>query len=435
MIYNVNRPKLKLSDKLYFSNIAFNIYQNDYWQDVYSKTSPGGKFAINIARRLNPNRYVTRDSSVWTNPWPQPIIPKYKMIDYDPNFKLDFAEVCNLVALKYKDRINQGERFAVMYSGGLDSTTIMTALIKNLNGEELKNVTVCTSITGIMENPVFYDKFIKNKFKIIDSMTYKYDTVMAMGYNPITADDGDCIFGTVFGIGLYYNWEKFAKNLSADSRTHISNIIAKHNDPDVHYTEFKDLLIAYLALPAKQVWPQAPIPVEPNFGRVLFEKFHLNAQTTNVPVNSLHDFFWWLIFNVKMLNCGVRGALYFNDNVNPETAIHKIENWYLDPLYQKWSMVNNNNGQKILGGAATYKLAAREYIYSLDNNDWYKTFKLKLESMALAVVRQDLSRIDPNYIPNARFGITENYDLLSINDSDVKDYIQYHLDNFKIDWI
>jgi hypothetical protein len=357
------------------------------------------------------------------------------MIDYDPLFNLTFAEVCELVTLKYKGRIHRGERFAVMYSGGIDSTTIMAALIKNLTEEELKNVAVCTSVTAIIENPVFYEKFIKNKFKIIDSMTYKYDAIMAMGYTPITADDGDCIFGTVFGIGLYYNWEKFAKNLTADSRTYIGNIISRHNDPDVHYSKFKDLLIAYLALPAKQVWPQAPIPVEPNFGYTLYEKFNLNAQTASVPINSLHDFFWWLIFNVKMLNCGVRGGLYFNDTINPETAIHKIENWYLDPLYQKWSMVNNNNGQKILGGAATYKRAARDYIFSLDNNEWYSTFKLKLESMALAVVRQDLSGIDPNHVPNARFGITEKYDLLSISDSDVQDYISYHLNNYKIDWI
>ena len=435
MIFNTNRPKLELDTTLYFSNVVFNIYQNDFWQNMYKDTSPGGQFAINIARRLNPNRFVSRDGSEWSTPWPQEIIPKYKMVSYDPGFKLDFAEVSDLVALTYKARINQGEKFAIMYSGGIDSTTIVVALIKNLSEEELKSVAICTSFTAVVENPYFYEKYIRNKFKVIDSLTNKYDDVINQGYTPVTADDGDCIFGTVFGIGLYYNWEKFAKNLSPESRAFVANNIHRHSDPTLHYSNFKDLLIAYFALPARQVWPQAPIPDSPEFGRLLYEKFNRNVQTATVPVNSLHDFFWWLIFNVKMLNCGVRGALYFNETIDPNTAILKVENWYLDPLYQRWSMTNNNNGEKILGGAATYKRAAREYIYSLDKNDWYKTFKLKLESMALTVVRQDLSKLNSHHVPNARFGITKNYDMLSIHESDVVEYIRYHLDNFKIDWV
>ena len=47
-------------------------------------------------------------------------------------------------------------------------------------------------------------------------------------------------------------------------------------------------------------------------------------------------------------------------------AINKIENWYLWPAYQQWSMNNNNNGQKIGYGAGTYKKVARDYIFELD---------------------------------------------------------------------
>ena len=83
MIFNTNRPKLELDTTLYFSNVVFNIYQNDFWQNMYKDTSPGGQFAINIARRLNPNRFVSRDGSEWSTPWPQEIIPKYKMVSYE----------------------------------------------------------------------------------------------------------------------------------------------------------------------------------------------------------------------------------------------------------------------------------------------------------------------------------------------------------------
>jgi hypothetical protein len=135
-----------------------------------------------------------------------------------------------------------------------------------------------------------------------------------------------------------------------------------------------------------------------------------------------------------MLNCGVRGALYYNDRIDARTAIHRIENWYNNRLFQLWSMNNNGNGQKIGNSAATYKRAGRDYIYEFDRNPWYKNFKLKLESMAIVTQRQHVDDNSPLGRPASRFGITSEYEMLDLNSPDVKDYIRYHLSNFKIDW-
>ena len=86
-----------------------------------------------------------------------------------------------------------------------------------------------------------------------------------------------------------------------------------------------------------------------------------------------------------------------------------------------------------IGGPATYKRAARDYIYSFDKNDWYRSFKLKLESMANNVISQGVDLNSPNGRPNARFGITKDYELLSIDNKDVQDYIRHHLNNFQIE--
>lgn len=97
-------------------------------------------------------------------------------------------------------------------------------------------------------------------------------------------------------------------------------------------------------------------------------------------------------------------------------------------------MTNNNNGEKIINSAATYKKAARDYIYEFDKNPWYRSFKLKLESMALNVVRQEVDTNLLNGRPAARFGIAKDYRLLNIDSPDVQDYIKYHLNNFQITW-
>jgi hypothetical protein len=429
---------LKLNDVLYFGSLNFNGHQNKFLTDTYSSTSEGGRFAIDLARRFNPNRFVSRNTSEWTLPWPQEIIPKYKMVDYDPTFKKSFEEVCDIKAASYAQRIrDNNEKFAIMYSGGIDSTVIMVSLLRILTADELKNVSVCTSVSAIVENPNFWHRYIFGKLNVIDSSTNKYHDLINNGYTPVTADDGDCIFGTVFGLGVYYNWQAILNksNLSAESKTFVSNNINRFSDPSIHYSSFKDLLISYLSIPPNQKYPVVgQTNPDPDFGRRLYDKFDLNCRTAGMPINSLHDFFWWLIFNVKMLNCGVRGALYYNDYIKPERAIHAVDNWYNDPIYQHWSMNNNNNGQKIIGGPATYKQAARNFIYSFDKNDWYRSFKLKLESMASNVAHQEVDSNLPNGRPSARFGVTKDYRLLSIDDGDVQDYIRHHLDNFKITW-
>lgn len=428
---------LTLETPLYFASVNFNGYQNDFWQKVWQDTSSGGRFYIDLARRFNPNRFVTRNASIWTLPWPQKIIPKFALMDYDPSFQMTFAEVSDQRALEIKRRIqDHNEKFAVLYSGGIDSTVVLTALFKNLTDKELENIAVSSSTTSIVENPYFWRDHIWKKVRTIDSMTYKYDALFEQGYTPITADDGDCIHGTLFGINLYHNWSHISKNLSETSKQHLLDIMPRFSDPDVHYSAYEDLLVAYLAYNPNPAFPLVPVlEPDPNFGRKLYEKFKLNCDTAGVPINSLHDFFWWLIFNVKMLNCAVRGPLYYNDRVDPKTAIMRTENWYMYPGYQKWSMVNNNNGTKIGHSAATYKQAARDYIWDYDHNDWYWSFKLKLESMNQNTVRQTQDATSPYGRANDRFGITDQFETLNINHPKVQEYIQHHLANYKIDWI
>jgi len=409
-------------DKLYFSSISFNTYHDHIWQDIYDSCGYDGKFFINISKRINPCRFISRNGE-WSLPWEQELIPGFEMPAYNPTFSKSFAEVSDNKAQSIKARIHTGEKFAVMYSGGIDSTVIMTALIKNLTTEDLKSIAVCASIESIAENPVFWNKFIDNKLSIIDSNTHKYDDLIEAGYVPITADEGDCMFGTLFGLSLYNNFDYHAQQLSGDARTNLNNIKYKISNPDIHYSRYADLIIKHLGIPG-----------DPDFGKLLYEKYVHNINTATVPINSLHDFFWWLIFNVKYLNCSVRGALYYNDRIEWRTAIHTVVNWFNDTEYQLWSMANNNNGQKIISTVSSYKQVAKNYIWELDKNDWYRDFKIKLESLGHVVMKQNVSNIDAKLRPVARAGLTTNYEMLYIDDPAVQNFYKQHLQNYKIDW-
>lgn len=428
---------MNLDTKVYYTSVNWDGAEaNTFWNNTYNEVGAGGKFVIDFARRINPSRFSTRDSSIWTLPWPNEILPKYKLVDYNPNFTGTFFEASDSKAMDFARRIDENnEKFAIMYSGGLDSTVITTALIKNLTKEQLKNIIICTSVQAVVENPNYWRNFIFGKFEIIDSMKYKYDTLLERGYTPVTADDGDCLHGTVLGLNFYHAWEqKIGDKLTTEQKTHLRNNLHKFSDKDTHYSVFKDALIEYFQYGDNPWWP---VPKNPNpdktFGRKLYDKYALNAETASCPVISLHDFFWWLIFNVKMINCGVRGAMYYNDRYDMNIAINKVENWYLWPEYQQWSMNNNNNGQKIGYSAGTYKKVVRDYIFDLDKNAWYRDFKLKLESMGQNSVRQTVdTTVFP--APMHRFGITTDYKVLDVLDVNVQDYIKHHLSNFEVTW-
>ena len=407
---------------LYFHSLSFNGYQDDVLNNIYSECDAGGKFFIDIARRVNPSRFISRNGE-WSLPWKQTLIPGFEMPAYDPAFNLSFEEVTDNRALEIKKRVNAGEQFAVMYSGGIDSTVVLTSLIKNLTVQELTSITICASAESIIENPTYWKNFIHNKFKLIDSKTVKYDDLIEQNLTPITADEGDCIFGTLMGLTLYNNFDYYLDSLSPNTKNRLKNLKYKVSSEDVHYSIFEDLIIKHLSVNGN-----------PDFGKLLYEKYHWNIQTSSVPVHSLHDFFWWLIFNVKYLNCSVRGAIYFNDRIDCKTAIYRIFNWFNGKDYQLWSMVNNNNGQKIHNTLSTYKYAARNYIYSLDKNEYYRDFKLKLESLFTIVNKQDVASLPISQRPAARIFMTDQFEILNIDNKDAQTFLKESLFNYKIDW-
>lgn len=418
---------MNLDDTIYFSNIRLDYRkQSKFWNRIRSECGAGGQFYIDIAKKVLQNRFVPRNGE-WSMPWKQELIPGFEMPAYDPNFSKSFEQVTDERANQIKAKIHNGEKFAVMYSGGMDSTLVLTSLLKNLNKEELESVAVCASIHSIIENPDYWNKHIHGKLKLMDSMHHTYDDYIGMGYRPITADEGDCIFGTSIGLQLYHNYDYYVSELSPTVQENLLKLRHKISSGDVHYSVFKDIIARHLA------YNTTPEGLE--FGRLLYEKYNHNIQTASVPVHSLHDFFWWLIFDVKYLNCSVRGAIYFNHTLPIRQCIDSIENWFNGGEYQNWSMANNNNGNKIKNTLASYKFVQRQYIYEFDKNDWYFNFKTKLESLSNLLVKGKMKTQEKEVPGKFTVGIDKNYLPLHTHDKTVRNYFTHNLSNYKIDWI
>jgi len=414
---------LEIGERIYFSSISYNNRYNNYWDHLRERVPDGGKFAIDLGLRINPNRFIGRVGT-WSIPFPQDIMPEYAMPVYDPNFKKTFSEVSDEQALKVKAGIQQGKQYAVMFSGGIDSTVIMVALLKNLTQEELKSIVVLASQHTIIEHPAFWKTYIDGKFKVIDSITMKYDALIALGYIPITGDLGDNMFGTLAGLNLFFTYRALVKKLPQEKAEALFKLKDAVTDDNTHWSNYTDILIQYFQHPKN-----------PDFGRQLHEKIARNIQDAPMPIHSLQDYFWWEMFNLKYTNCASRGSIYLNDTMNPKDCADRTLNWYNDADYQRWSMVNNGTGEKIHKTASTYKWAARQYIYDFDKNDWYFHFKLKIESLGPGLsLHQDLSKVPDPKRPIHRFGLNKRYEIQYMTEPSVIQYIEHHLGEFRVDW-
>ena len=174
---------IDLSLPLYSVNIPD---KNKYFSkllppDVRQGLPAGSKFLLNTAHAFGYSCFIPRMGE-WSLPWNVAVAPGFEMPEYNPNYSKSFAEVSDMRAMDLKNLINTtGKKFAVFWSGGIDSTCCLTSIIKNLTEEELKHVHVAMSPDSIIENPRFYNNFIRNKIQVVDSQENRYSDFVEQG--------------------------------------------------------------------------------------------------------------------------------------------------------------------------------------------------------------------------------------------------------------
>jgi len=404
--------------------------------------SPGGRFYFNLARTVGVESYIFREGE-WSDPFKTAVEPQYIMPEYNSKFNFNFSEVSDLRACGIKKLIQATDRPMMMqWSGGIDSSVALVSLLKNLSKEELSRVIVCMSGDTALESPNFYNNFIRGNFKILDSEAMLINEYKEK-YNAyvIVADTGDCIFGAELGNKLYPRMEYVSND------NELKFLYNNVSNADVPYERYKNMIISHfnrnLKLGASSLSAQRSVldnsmgrltKDDENFGEIFYEKIVKNIKTANVPIHSLHDFFWWTIFNGRFIHCGLRPAtIYSAGNNNKKDLITDcIIQWFNSNEYQLWSMNNNNNGEKLIGPTqGLYKTAAKKYIYEFNRDEWYLHHKIKIVSGPNIVRRnwrKNFNEFDPV------LGMDTDYNMIRIGNQAVDDSFINSLMSYKVDW-
>jgi hypothetical protein len=122
-----------------------------------------------------------------------------------------------------------------------------------------------------------------------------------------------------------------------------------------------------------------------------YEIIKENIDSTNIPVVTYSDFFWWQSFNLpwagmKLREFHVHGETRY---ISADLFLENFMQWYDTPEYQQWAMHRKLDVTFSIN-IAQRKLALKKYVYEFDRDEYYFHFKCKSSSVGRSI---DLTKI------------------------------------------
>jgi hypothetical protein len=298
-------------------------------------------------------------------PYDFKIYPDWQMPVYDPTFSKSFDECCDLRTQEIIDNANkENKKIFVFWSGGIDSTLILSSIIKNLGIEETKKkVVVFLSISSISENYYFFEQYVS---KLNFKNAYCIEDVFSLDAIIVTGEYSDQIFGSDLALKLHkksnksyhyhdpYDREKFYL-LFSDNGAELSFLDLHENSP-----------YRGLETDSREAW---------------LDLLEESVAQSGLPITSMFDYLWWLNFNFKWQSIYFRLVIRSKnkDVITYDYLKNHLIYYFGSKDFQLWSMKNLD--QKIKKSWRSYKFPAKEYIFAFDGNEHYLNYKIKKGSL------------------------------------------------------
>lgn len=257
----------------------------------------------------------------------------------------DFIDLCKKRA---KELTSTEDIVAILWSGGIDSTFILTILIDIGVLDKLHRegrLIIGLNSESIKENPVFFENFIKKKYincvvqadQILNSPE-KYGVI-------ITGEMADNLVGSLT----------------------MKSCVDYYNDFSVVHSPYSKA-IGWLKrnLDAKE-------------GNILSEFIEETISYSPVDIVTSHDLLWYLNFNFKWQAVNFRIVSHANSNDNGNMLISKLRHFFNTDLFQQWSMAE---GHHFTGSSwKDYKMPLKKHILEITNDGAYYELKTKHPSL------------------------------------------------------
>jgi asparagine synthetase B (glutamine-hydrolysing) len=285
-----------------------------------------------------------------------------------PADTVTFADAADSFGSEISAEMSAGKQVYMMWSGGIDSTSIAVSILQNIKTEQHQNLHIVLSELSKTENPMFYHNHLR-QFNQIALHEFEPGTLDLTNSIILDGEGGDQIFGS----------------------SAANKLFSLH--PDKIMLPWRDN-IDFL----HQYWYKDTVP---GFWDFFMEIMQTTINAGTAPVDTLYDFYWWLNFNFKFDSVMFRHTLRLSENVADDQfeyfAKNVLRRMFAYDKIQQWSMTCGAD-DKIHTAKKTIKWAARKYIYEFDQNEYY--FREKRKEFSTATIADTSAKyiaVDKNY--------------------------------------
>lgn len=273
-----------------------------------------GKFWIRQVPMLVGVTDLRARIGTYTTPWPKSVtnplykIPEFKFIDDSLSDLLD-ARATELYDIAKKS----SKKIVVEWSGGIDSTLVLTAFLKNIPQQEHSIIKVMHDTVSVLENMDFYVKHISNRIDSIHYQTFQLSSDFFEENILIHGDPGDCLLGPSLKKYQYFHTQ--GKQLEP-WKDHLPKMKELLEDPLTH-----------------------PSSYEPGFGDWYVNKIIDNLEETGQDkyLTSVAEFWFWTYYNFKWEFSCQRPFFFFarkdpNDSFGDEMLKEYAQNTFFNKI-------------------------------------------------------------------------------------------------------
>lgn len=266
---------------------------------------------------------------------------------YRPKFsEIKFAEACEKRA---HEIIDMGKPIRLYWSGGIDSTTALVALIQA--GVKPDQMEIACSCESIEERPLFFRRHIVGKYRIVEAPSVAQSLVETDSVI-VTGELGDQIFGadtmamatSVFGNGILK--QRACINLWID------------------------------------IWAVTHFMHQDDGASWLLEIVQ-SAESAGVRLYDMFDLFWWGNFAFKWQDVCVRSLALssqeYAEDLTEDRVLSGLCHFFQAPDFQDWAI--SRKEPKIDVEWRSYKRAAKDFIYALEKDETHRDYGTKVGSM------------------------------------------------------
>jgi hypothetical protein len=296
-----------------------------------------------------------------------------------PNPKLlvmpdDLQAVCTVTAfnnraLELYKKSEFFENVYVFWSGGIDSTAILSAILQTW--PDTKKLKVVLNHFSIAENQCFYDKYIRFNLETISTDLF-FDKLIRFDHQNlyVTGDLGDSTI-------TFTGYDEFEfRHPGLLNKSWRSNI---------------DAIVDYLSHNSNQ-----------DLAKATFIEIVESARQAKIELETVHDFFWWVGFNwAYSLEISFFLWQYQDFDNSIDVKQFQEENifyWFNSVEFQNWALSLIGSELRACDGICKY--AFKKYIYDFDKNRDYFKHKIKEDSTPKNIrmfKNKRILAIDKNY--------------------------------------